>query len=94
MATTSLKLPDEIKQRVAAAAKSQGITTHAFMVEAIKLAATAAEQRARFVADAQAARKALLKGGQGFDPDEVHAYLRARAGGKKASPPRAKAWRG
>ena len=45
MSTTSLKLPDDLKERAAAAAKIQGITPHAFMVEAIRMAATAAENR-------------------------------------------------
>jgi len=39
MATTSLKLPDEVKQLAVAAAKHQGITPHAFMVDAIRVAA-------------------------------------------------------
>ena len=94
MSTTSLKLPDDLKEQVAAAASSQGITAHAFMVEAIRTAATAAENRARFVAEALAARKAMLKSGRGFDADEVHAYVRARASGKAASRPKAKPWRG
>ncbi|HVB55845.1 MAG TPA: CopG family transcriptional regulator, partial [Candidatus Acidoferrales bacterium] len=67
MPTTSLKLPDDLKMRAAAAAKVRGVTTHAFMLEAIREAATATEQRARFVADAQAARKAALKSGAGYD---------------------------
>jgi len=94
MSTTSLKLPDDLKERAVAAAKRQGITTHAFMVEAIKMATTAAEDRARFVVEARSARKAMLKSGQGFDADEVHAYIRARAVGKATSQPKAKRWRG
>lgn len=93
MATTSLKLPDEVKAKAAEAAQHQGVTTHAFMVEAIRQAAAAAEDRARFVAEAHAARKAMLKSGQGLDADEVHAYLRARIEGKSVSEPKAKSWR-
>lgn len=94
MPTTSLKLPDELKARTAVAARRQGLTPHAFMVEAIRVAATAAERQARFVAEAQAARAAALKSGEGFAADAVHAYIRARATGKTARPPKAKAWRG
>ena len=54
MSTTSLKLPDELKQRAIAAAEKRGLSPHAFMIQAIDLAATAAEQRASFVSDAQA----------------------------------------
>jgi len=93
MSTTSLKIPDDLKERAAAAAKRQGVSTHAFLVEAIKVATAADEARARLVADAKAARKEMLKTGEGFDADEVHAYLRARATGQSARPPKARSWR-
>lgn len=94
MSTTSLKLPEELKQRAVSAAQKQGMTPHAFMVQAIEQAATMAEQRAAFVAQAKAAHAAMLKSGKGHDADEVHAYLRSRAAGKKAAKPKAKPWRG
>jgi antitoxin component of RelBE/YafQ-DinJ toxin-antitoxin module len=93
MAATSLKLPDDLKARAAAAAERLGITTHAFMVDAIRLAAKAADERARFVAEAQAARRQMLKTGQGFDVDQVHAYLRRRVAGKAGPKPKASPWR-
>jgi predicted transcriptional regulator len=92
--TTSLKLPDELKQRAVAAAQNQGVSPHAFMVHAIEQAATAAEQRAGFVAEAQAAREQMLKTGKGYDADEVHAYLKARIAGRKSAKPKAGSWRG
>jgi predicted transcriptional regulator len=93
MSTTSLKLPDEIKERAVSAALRLGISPHAFMVSAIDQATTIAEQRAEFVAAARSARDAMMKAGRGFPADEVHAYLKARAAGKKASRPKAKPWR-
>ncbi|HUS23889.1 MAG TPA: CopG family transcriptional regulator, partial [Candidatus Binatia bacterium] len=93
MSTTSLKLPDDVKDRAAAAAKRRGITPHAFMVEAIRSAATAAERRAEFVREAVAARKAMRKNGTGYKAAEVHAYVRARARGASAPKPKAKPWR-
>lgn len=92
MATTSLKLPDELKQRAIAAAEKSGISPHAFMVQAIEQAATAAERRAEFVADARKAREQMIKSGKGFDAEAVHAYLRARIAGVKAAKPKAKSW--
>jgi uncharacterized protein (DUF1778 family) len=41
MSTTSLKLPDELKQRAIVAARRQGVTLHAFMLNAIAQAASA-----------------------------------------------------
>jgi predicted transcriptional regulator len=92
MATTSLKLTDELKQRTAALAQKQGVSPHAFMVDAIEHAAAAAEQRLGFVEDAQAARAQMLKSGLGFDAQEVHAYLKARIIDKAAPKPKATPW--
>jgi len=78
MPTTSIKLPDDIKQKANAAALDLGITPHAFMVEAIRKAALAAEKQAAFIAEAQAARSATLQSGLGFATADVHAHLRQR----------------
>lgn len=93
MTTTSLKLPDDVKQLAIAAAKHQGVTPHAFMVEAIHAAAIAAEMRATFVADALASRAETLESGEGYPANEVHAYMRARTTGVSVSRPEAKSWR-
>lgn len=93
MSTTSLKLPDDVKQLAAAAAKHQGVTPHAFMVDAIRTAAVAAEKRAAFVADAVASRSETLKSGKGYSATEVHSYVRARAHGEAVAKPKAKSWR-
>ena len=94
MSTTSLKLPEELKQRAASAAEKLGLSPHAFMVDAIASATDRAERRAEFVAEALAADEAMTRTGLGYDADEVFAYLRQRAAGKKAARPKAKSWRG
>lgn len=93
MSTTSLKISEDLKQLAAAAAKQQGITPHAFMVEAIRAAATAAEQRAVFVAEAVAAKAAFEQSGKGYDASQVHAYIKQRARGGKTARPKARTWR-
>jgi predicted transcriptional regulator len=93
MSTTSLKLSDELKQRAISAASSQGVSTHAFMVNAIEQAATAAEYRANFIADAHTAREQMLSTGKGYELEEVRAYIQARIDGRKTTKPRAKSWR-
>ena len=92
MATTSLKLSDELKQRAIAAAEKKGVSPHAFMVQAIERAATEAKSRASFVSEAQAAREKMLSTGKGFDAKEVHAYLKARITGNNLAKPKAKSW--
>ena len=93
MSTTSLKLPNSLKQRAAAAARAKGVSPHAFMVDAIEQAATLAEQRDRFLREAQAAHEETLASGTGYDAEEVHAYLAARVAGRKPARPKAKSWR-
>lgn len=93
MSTTSLKIPNEVKQLAITAAQHQGVTTHAFMVDAIRVMATAAEKRAQFVADAVASREETLKSGRGYVAAEVNAYLLERAHGKSSARPRARSWR-
>lgn len=92
MPTTSLKLPQELKQLTIAAAKHQGISTHAFMVDAIRFAAENAQKRASFIADAVAARDAAIESGLGYESEDVYAYLRMRSQGKTASRPKASSW--
>ncbi|MDD5297207.1 MAG: hypothetical protein PHU46_09855 [Rhodocyclaceae bacterium] len=94
MTTTSLKLPDHLKQRTIAAAQAQGVSPHAFMIEAIEFAASAAEQRSGFFAEAKAAREQMLATGEGFDADEVHAYLKARIADKASRKPKTVSWQG
>lgn len=93
MSTTSLKLPDELKQRAISAAEQLGVSPHAFMVNAIEQAATVAERRAAFLSGAQAARKQMLETGQGYEADDVHAYIHARIAGNNPAKPKAKSWR-
>ena len=92
MATTSLRLSDELKQRAIAAAEKTGLSPHAFMVQAIERAATAAELRASFVSEAQAAREKMLSTGKGFDASEVHSYLKGRIARNNPVKPKAKSW--
>ena len=93
MTTTSLKLPDDVKELATAAAKHRGMTPHAFMVEAIRQVASAAEKRARLLAEAEEARDETLASRKGFAADEVHAYIRGRVQRKATVRPKAKSWR-
>lgn len=94
MATTSLKLPDDLKQRAAKAAHELGVSPHAFMVSAIEQAAHATEQRLQFIAEAKAAREEMIDTGNGLDADEVHAFLNAKVSGSEFAKPSARSWRG
>ncbi|MCQ9377567.1 CopG family ribbon-helix-helix protein [Methyloversatilis sp. XJ19-49] len=85
--TTTLKLSDELKVRIASAAQQSGKTAHAFMVEALELQTELAERRSAFVADALLAREEVARYGLVVDADEVFDYLKARADRKAARKP-------
>jgi len=55
MTTTTIRVPDDLKARIAAAAEQAGKTVHAFMLEAIAEKIEQAELRSEFseVADAR-----------------------------------------
>lgn len=94
MSTTSLKLSEELKALAVEAARHQGVSPHAFMVGAIRTAATNAEKRARFVADAVDSRTDAIESGKGYPAEDVHAWLRAKAQGDgSVRKPKAKSWR-
>jgi len=92
MATTTLKLPEELRKRVAAAVEGTGQSAHAFMVEAIERQTRLAEQRRAFVADALEARDETHRSGLAYPASEVHRYMQARARVEKATRPRARKW--
>jgi len=94
MGTTTLKLPEELKERVASVVDGTGKTAHAFMVEAIEQQTRLAEQRRSFVNDALKAREHALRTGKGYSLEDVKRYLGARLSGKPARRPRLKRWRG
>ena len=86
--STTLKLSDDLKKRIAPLAESAGKTPHAWMVDALETQATLAERRKAFVADARAAEKEVEKHGLVHRAEDVHRYVLARIAGKKARRPR------
>ena len=62
MSTTTIRISDELKERVTRAAEAAGTTTHSFMLAAIAEKTDAAELRADFVAEARARYERILQG--------------------------------
>jgi len=86
--TTTLKLPEELKTRIAPLAKSAAKTPHAWMVEALETQAKLAEIRQSFINDALASAAEVDAGGPLYAMQDVHAYILARAAGKPAKRPK------
>jgi predicted transcriptional regulator len=93
MSATSLKLPEDLKRRIARLAASAGQTPHAFMVDALAREAERSELRARFAADAAESEREALESGKAHALDVAFNYLEARVTGKKIRQPRARVWR-
>lgn len=84
----SLRVPEEVKKRIAKLAKEQDITPHGFMLEAIREKLEAEEARAAFHAEAKSRLAKMKKTGMGIPADEVFEYLERRASGRKAERPK------
>jgi len=90
--TTTLKLSEKLKRRIAPLAKSADKTPHAWMLEALELQASLAERRRSFVADALDSEKQVRESAKAYRAEDVHRYIRARASGKKPARPKPVNW--
>ena len=88
--TTTLKLPDELKTRIASAAEAANQAPHAFMIEALAAQTALIERRQEFLATAVAAEQEVAEYGLIYDADEVLSYIEAKLNGKSAKRPKAK----
>ena len=89
--TSTLKLPRELKARIARVAAKIGRTPHAFMIEALERQTIREERMEEFVKEAMAADRAIETGGEVYAAADVHAWLARIGSGAKA--PRPKPWR-
>ena len=87
MSTTTIRLSDELKSRVALAAKRAGTTAHNFILEAIAEKTREQEQREDFRATAERRFTAIAETGQTISWSEAREYLQRRAAGKTATRP-------
>lgn len=86
----SLRVPDDVKKRIARLADAQDTTAHAFMLEAIRDKVEAEETRAALLAEARRRLARMKKSGKGIPAAEVFAYLDARGKGGKPARPKAR----
>ena len=90
MATTTIRIPDDLKARVAAAAKREGKSAHSFILEAIAEKAEQEERRSDFNAVAERRFAEIVASGKTVPWGEMRAYLEDRLAGKAARRPVAK----
>jgi predicted transcriptional regulator len=86
--TTSLKLPEELKDKVTELAHGVAQTPHAYMVEAIAEKVARDERRRDFLQSGYEAAARFSRTGVVYAHDDVMRYARARSAGKKARKPK------
>lgn len=90
MTTTTIRLPEDLKARIARAAKHAGTTSHNFILEAIAEKAALAEQRNDFQAAAETRYDAIAASGKTIPWSDMQRHLKDRVAGKKSARPVAK----
>ncbi len=94
MSTTTIRIEDELKARVAAAAEHMGKSAHAFIVDALAERVAQVEQEAAFHALAEARWATVRSTGKTVSWDSAQAYLTERAkagtGGQPVNKPAAR----
>ena len=90
MSTTTIRLPEELKIRVAQAAERAGTTAHNFILQAIAEKANQEELRDDFNDVAEKRYAKIVATGKTIPWNEMRNYLEKRSKGKPAIRPTAK----
>ena len=89
MSTTTIRIEDELKTRIAAAAQHAGKTAHAFILDAIAQTVEQVELDNTFHAVADQRWANIQASGKTVAWDDAKAYLAARAQGEPTRKPSA-----
>jgi predicted transcriptional regulator len=87
MSTTTIRLPEDLKARVAAAAKRAGTTSHSFILDAIAEKADQEERRGDFNDVAEKRYVNIIASGKTIPWSEMRSYLEHRVAGKALTRP-------
>lgn len=90
MSTTTIRLEEDLKARIAAAAEREGKTAHAFIVDAIAQTVEQSELDDEFQRIAEERWAKVRATGKSVPFDEARAYLEARAQGQRPARPSAR----
>ena len=88
MSTTTRKIPDALKVRIADAAQQAGKSAHEFMVEALEAETRRAEMRRDFVNSALKAEQDIVRYGEVYAMDAVHRHFSDKLAGKSRKRPK------
>ena len=86
--TTTIRLPDDLKERVASAAERAGTTAHSFIVSAIAEKTDQAERQAEFHGVAEQRYAAIVASGKTISWNDMRKHLEDRLAAKPSPRPR------
>jgi predicted transcriptional regulator len=86
--TTSVKLPPELKERVAELARKTGRTPHSLIVEAVERHTFYEERMQEFIEEALQADAEMEATGEFYSLEDVSAWTEKLVRGEKAPPPK------
>ena len=86
--TTSLKLSEELKEKIGELASRVEQTPHAYMVQAIEQKVARDQKRQDFLDAAQKSRDHFKRTGISYRAEDVHEYVLKLARGQKARKPK------
>jgi len=88
MSTTTIRLPQDLKERIARAAARAGTTAHSFILEAIAEKAEQEERRGEFQNTAERRYAKIVASGKTVPWNEMRRYLERRLTNKKVARPK------
>lgn len=86
--TTTIRLPQDLKERIARAAKRAGTTSHGFILEAIAEKAEHEERQNDFQNTAEQRYSDIVESGKTIPWNEMRRYLERRLTGSKIARPK------
>lgn len=90
MSTTTIRLPKDLKERLARAAARAGTTPHGFILEAIAEKTGLEERRAEFLDTAEQRYADIVTSGKTVPWSEMRRYLERRLAGSRTSRPKSR----
>ena len=90
MPTTTIRLPEDLKDRVAHGAERAGMTSHAFILNAIAEKVDDDERRNDFHDTAERRYAEIITSGMTIPWNEMRTYLENRLAGRTTSRPQAR----
>ncbi len=89
MATTTIRLPEDLKERIALAAQRSGMSPHLFILQAVEEKAQRDEVMHKFKEEADQRFAKLLKDGKTIAWSDMRSYLEGKIKGVDLTKPKA-----